>query len=56
MLNNAMNLIWREKNAKLIKWSKMITQQPKNFENPDTVHIKSVTIEHPKTSRKLFKI
>ena len=33
----------------------MITQQPKKFENPNGVDIKSVITEHPKTSHKLPK-
>ena len=33
----------------------IITQQPKSIESPKTIDIKSVTIEHPKTSYKLFK-
>ena len=33
----------------------MTTQQPNTLENPNIVDIKSVTIEHPKTSRKLSK-
>ena len=43
----------KRKNTKLLKKSKIITQQPKNFENTITDDIKSVTIEHPKTSHKL---
>ena len=45
----------RKKNTKSVKQSKMITYQPKAFENPNTVDIKSVITEHPKTSQKLFK-
>ena len=33
----------------------MITYQPKTFENPNIVDIKSVIAEHPKTSYKLCK-
>ena len=36
-----------EKNTKLVKWSKIITQEPEALENPSIV-IKSVTIEHSK--------
>ena len=32
---------------------KIITQQPKIFESPNIVNIKSVIIEYPKTSHKL---
>ena len=35
--------------------SKIITQQPKTLENPDIIDIKSVTIQHPKTSYELSK-
>ena len=41
--------------TKLVKRSKLITQQPKTFENPNVLEIKSVTIEHPKISCKLSK-
>ena len=40
----------RKKNWKSVKQSKIITCQPKTF---DTVGIKSIIIEHPKTSHKL---
>ena len=43
----------RKKNIKSVKQSKIITQQPKTFQNPNNPDIKSVIIEHPKTSRKL---
>ena len=43
----------RKKNTNSIKQSKVITQQPKTFENPNIVDIKSFIIEHPKTSHKL---
>ena len=42
----------RKKNRKLVKQSEIITYQPKVF---DTVYIKSVITEHPKTSHKLSK-
>ena len=45
----------RKKNTKSVKQSKMITQEPKTFENSNIVDIKSVIIEHPKTSHKLSK-
>ena len=41
--------------TELLKRSKINTQQPKKLENQKTVDIKSVFIEHPKTSRKLSK-
>ena len=53
MLNNTINLIWKEK--KLVNRSKLITQQPKTFENPNIVYRESVTIEHQKTSCEFFK-
>ena len=46
----------KKKNTKLVNWSKIITQQPKSLENPNIVEIKSVIIEHQKTSRKLSKV
>ena len=45
----------KKKNKKLVKLSKVITQQLKAIENPNIVDIKSVIIEHPKTSHKLYK-
>ena len=53
MLRNIIILVWRE-TKKLVKRSKIITQQPKAIENQNIAYIKSVT-EHPKNSRKLFK-
>ena len=44
----------RKKNTKSVKQSKILTQQPKTFENPNIVNIKSV-IEHPKSSQNSFK-
>ena len=43
------------KKIKLVKRSKIITQEPKAFNNSNIVDIKSVTIEHSKTSYKLAK-
>ena len=43
----------RQKNRKSVKESEIITYQPKAFENPNIVDIKSVITEHPKTSHKL---
>ena len=45
----------RKKNTKLRKQSEIITYQPKTFESPNIVDIKSVTTEHPETSHKLSK-
>ena len=45
-----------KKNTKLVKQSEIISYQPKTFENPNIVDIKSVITEHPKTSHKLSKI
>ena len=45
-------LIWKKKkknNTKSVKQSNIITQQLKAIENPNTVHKKSIFIEHPKT-------
>ena len=39
----------RKKNTKPVKKSKIITQQPKMFENPNIVDIKSVIIKHSET-------
>ena len=38
-----------------MKRSKVIVQQPKTIEDPNTVDIKSVIVTHPKTSHRLFK-
>ena len=38
-----------------MKQSKIITYQPKTFENPNIVDIKSVIAGHPKASHKLSK-
>ena len=45
----------RKKNTRLVKRSKIITQQPRSLESPKTISIKLVLIEHPKTSYKLSK-
>ena len=39
----------RKKNRKSVKRSEIIIHQPKIFENPNIVDIKSVVTEHPKT-------
>ena len=48
-------MLSRKKNRKLVKKSEIITYQQKTFENPNNVDMKSVIIEHPKTSHKLSK-
>ena len=48
------NSYLKSNDAKLVKRSKIITQQPKTIENSQKSHIKSV-IEHLKISHKLFK-
>ena len=48
------SFIWK-KNWKSVKQSEITTYQPKTFENPNIVDIKSVITEHPKTSHKLSK-
>ena len=45
----------RKENTKSIQQSKLITYQPKAFENPNIFDIKSYMTEHPKTSHKLSK-
>ena len=45
----------KRKNTKSVKLSKVITQQPKTFQNPNITSIKSVIIEHPRTSHQLSK-
>ena len=45
----------RKKNKKSVKQSEVITYQPKTFENPNIVDIKSVTTDRPKISLKLSK-
>ena len=46
----------RKKNTKSVKQSEIITYQPKTFENPNIVDIKSVITEHPKTYIILYYI
>ena len=53
--NEYFNSCFRKKITKLVKRSKLTTQQLKAIENPNIVDIKSVTIKHSKTSRKLSK-
>ena len=45
----------KNKNTTPVKQLKTITQQPKTFQKPNIVDIKSVIIEYPKTSYKLSK-
>ena len=45
----------RKEKIKSIKHWEIITYQPKAFENPNIVDIKSVITEHPKDSHKLPK-
>ena len=45
----------RKKNTKSVEQSKIITQQPKTFKNPNTIDINSVIIYHLKTLHKLSK-
>ena len=44
------------KNKKMVKPSKIITQQPQSIENANIIDMASVTIEHPQTSYKLSKV
>ena len=50
------NSYLKRKNRKSVKRSKIVTQQQKAIENTSIADIKSVIIEHPKTSHKLSKI
>ena len=45
----------RKNNRKSVKQSEIVTYQPKAFENPNTVDIKSIITEHAKISHKLSK-
>ena len=45
----------RKKNTKSVEQSKIITQEPKTFKNPNTIDINSVIIYHLKTLHKLSK-
>ena len=54
MLKNTIKHLYKEKH-KIVKQSKIITQQPKTFQSPNIFDVKSVVIEHPKTSHKLSK-
>ena len=53
---NAKEKYWsflRKKKPKSVTQPKITTQQPKSFVNANIFYIKSVIIEHPKTSNKL---
>ena len=54
-LNEHYQSIIRKRNTKSVKQSEIITYQPKTFENPKIVGIKSVITEHPKKSHRLSK-
>ena len=43
----------KSKNAKLVKQSKTLTEQPKIIESPKITDIKSVALQHSITSHKL---
>ena len=45
----------RKKNRKSVKQSEIITYESQTFEKPNTVDIKLIITEHPKTSHKLSK-
>ena len=45
----------KNKNKKSLKRSKIVTQRPKTLKNPNKIDIRSVTIEHPKTSHESSK-
>ena len=45
----------RKKTTKLVKQSEIITCQPKTFQIPNIVYIKSILTKYPKTSHNLFK-
>ena len=45
----------RKKNTKSVKQSNIITYQPKTFENPNIIDMKSVITEHRKSLHKLSK-
>ena len=47
------NILFEEGNTKLVKLSKIITQQPKPIENRIIVDIKSVILKHLKNSHKM---
>ena len=43
----------RKKNTKLLRQWKIITDQPKSFENPNITDIKSIITKHPKKAEKV---
>ena len=51
-----MSIIYKKEKHQISKTiTKIITYKPKTFKIPNIVVIKSVIIEHPKTSHKLYK-
>ena len=54
MLKNTISHL-QERKHEPVKQLKIITQQTKNLGKPNIFDIKSVIIEHPKVSNKLFK-
>ena len=55
-VKNTINFIWWKKiNTKLVKQTKIVFEQPRAIENPNTVDIKSAIIEHLKASNKFSK-
>ena len=42
-------LFLKNKNKKLVKQPKIITQRPETTENQNIIDVKTFTIEHPKT-------
>ena len=42
----------RKKKRKSVKQSEIITYQPKNFQNPNIVYMKSVITKQPETAHK----
>ena len=48
MIKNTITHFLKNENQKLVKQSKIITQQPKTIENQNIIDINSFTIEHPK--------
>ena len=49
------NYSLKRKNTKSVKQSKIIAQRSKIFKNPNIVDIKSIIIEHLKTSHEFFE-
>ena len=55
ILKNIISHIYTKKTQKIGETIKIITQQPNLIENSNVIELKSVTLEHPKTSHKLSK-